>query len=93
MAATSNYFATTCTHVVIVISTAATALSFAADRVATYAHNMWRRIVDELPLALLGRAPKFLPVALERIVARVCPPVVGNEPAFVGAGLAFRRWR
>lgn len=91
---TSNFrtvFSTTA--IVMVVSSVATNFSAAAERVAIYARDAWRRLVDERFLAPFFDVPKLPLDTLERFVERACPPIVGSEPSFVGSGLAFRRWR
>lgn len=80
------------TVVIFTVSTATTA----TNAIVLFARDVWHRAISwlEEPVLRLSRiAPKLSPVSLERIVARVTAPVLDAEPAFVGGGLAFRRWR
>lgn len=84
---TASTFANT---VVLVFGTIGTAFS----NVVLYSRDLWRRAFrrDE-PLLSRIDFEKLVPISVKRFIAQATAPVDAAEPAFVGAGLAFRRWR
>lgn len=80
---------------IVVVSIASTATNFfnaAVDTAVRFGRYVRNLFVDE---PLLPRGHWSCPpiVTDERVIARSAAPIVSLEPAFVGGGLAFRRWR
>lgn len=80
---------------VLFISAATTAINNVFVRAREAARDLARSLrdfVDELPRIVRAKLPPP-PAVITRIVLQPVAPVLSMEPEFVGAGLAFRRWR
>ena len=82
---------------VLFISASTSAISNAFERAVDAGRAVlrsMREFVEELDLPRISMWRLPPPAAiLSRVMLRPVAPVLAYEPEFVGAGLAFRRWR